>query len=507
MDIMYHSTRDKNVRLTSSQAILKGLADDGGLFVPEKLPVPDVPLKQWKDLEYRQLAYEVMKLFLTDFSEEELKNCIERAYDEKFDCEAIAPLAEAGNAYYLELYHGATIAFKDMALSILPHLMTTAAKKQSLKEEIVILTATSGDTGKAAMAGFADVPGTRIVVFYPKNGVSAVQERQMVTQKGKNVCVVGIKGNFDDAQSAVKKMFGDTALREELKERGFVFSSANSINIGRLVPQVVYYVYAWLKLLQNGRISEDDPINVCVPTGNFGNILAAWYAKQLGVPVRKLICASNSNRVLFDFFESGTYDKLHELDEKNGSFSGERSFILTASPSMDILISSNLERLIYHISGEDEKKTAKFMEELKETGAYHIDDQMRERLKDFYGGYANEERTVEQIRKVFTDCSYVIDPHTAVASAVYEDYRKATSDETNVVIASTASPYKFAKTVLEAIEPSKAGLEAMEMIDALHEASGIEIPQAVEELRSAPVLHDIVCAVEDMPAEVKKFLG
>ncbi len=506
MEIFYHSTRDKEARLSASQAILKGLADDGGLFVPERLPEADAGLSKWKELDYKQLAYEVMKLYLTDFTEEELKSCIERAYDEKFDTEVIAPLAEAEGAFYLELYHGATIAFKDMALSILPHLMTTAAKKQALKEEIVILTATSGDTGKAAMAGFADVPGTRIMVFYPKNGVSPVQERQMVTQKGKNVRVVGIKGNFDDAQSAVKKMFADTALREELKERGFVFSSANSINIGRLVPQIVYYVYAWLQLLKNGRINEGDAINVCVPTGNFGNILAAWYAKQLGVPIRRLICASNSNRVLFDFFESGTYDKLHERDEKDGSFKAERSFILTSSPSMDILISSNLERLIYHVTGEDEKKTAKFMEDLKETGAYHIDEAMRERLKDFRGGYADEARTVAQIGKIFRDCSYLIDPHTAVASAVYEDYRREASDDTPTVIASTASPYKFAKTVLEAIDPASADKEAMDLIEALHKASGMEIPQAVEELRNAPVLHDIVCEVEEMPEEVKRFL-
>ena len=295
MELMYASTRDANEKVTASQAILKGLANDGGLYVPTEIPVLDADMDELAGMSYQETAYTVMKKFLTDFSEEELKHCIQSAYDDKFDTEEIAPLVEAGGAYYLELFHGATIAFKDMALSILPHLMTTAAKKNDVKNEIVILTATSGDTGKAALAGFADVPGTKIIVFYPKNGVSPIQEKQMVTQKGKNAFVVGIRGNFDQAQTGVKKMFSDAELKERMKEAGFQFSSANSINIGRLVPQIVYYVYAYAKLYANGVIAKDEKINVVVPTGNFGNILAAFYAKNMGIPIAKLICASNDH--------------------------------------------------------------------------------------------------------------------------------------------------------------------------------------------------------------------
>ena len=343
MQVLYKSTRGKEETVTASMAILKGLSEDGGLFVPTEIPKLDVPMDELAKMSYQETAYEVMKCFLTDFTEEELKNCINNAYDEKFDTKEIAPLHEADGAYFLELYHGATIAFKDMALSILPHLMTTAAKKNQVKNEIVILTATSGDTGKAAMAGFADVPGTKIIVFYPKHGVSPIQEKQMVTQKGNNTYVVGITGNFDDAQTAVKKMFNDKDLEAELDAAGYQFSSANSINIGRLVPQIVYYVYAYASLVRQGKIKDGQEINVVVPTGNFGNILAAYYAKQMGLPVHKLICASNDNKVLYDFFRTGTYDR-------------KRDFILTTSPSMDILISSNLERLIYRIAGGDAKK-------------------------------------------------------------------------------------------------------------------------------------------------------
>ena len=336
MELMYTSTRNASEKVTASQAILKGLSDDGGLFVPTEIPALDKTIEELSEMTYQQAAYEVMKKFLTDFSEEELKHCINAAYDSKFDAEEIAPLVQADGAYYLELFHGSTIAFKDMALSILPHLLTTAAKKNQVKNEIVILTATSGDTGKAAMAGFADVKGTKIIVFYPKNGVSPIQEKQMLTQKGENTFVVGIHGNFDQAQTGVKQMFGDKALAAELDAAGYQFSSANSINIGRLVPQIVYYVYAYAKLYANGVIAKDEKINVVVPTGNFGNILAAFYAKNMGLPIAKLICASNENKVLYDFFTTGTYDR-------------NREFMLTSSPSMDILISSNLERLIYRM--------------------------------------------------------------------------------------------------------------------------------------------------------------
>ena len=394
MELLYKSTRGDKAEITASQAILQGLAGDGGLFVPVRIPRLDISLKELAGMSYQKTAYEVMKLFLTDFTEEELKHCIACAYDEKFDTEAIAPLAKVKGACYLELFHGATIAFKDMALSILPYLMTTAAGKNGVKNEIVILTATSGDTGKAALAGFADVPGTRIIVFYPKDGVSPIQEKQMVTQKGDNTLVVGIRGNFDDAQNGVKELFGDQELKEELLEAGFQFSSANSINIGRLVPQIVYYVYAYAKLLESGELSEGEKLNVVVPTGNFGNILAAYYAKQMGLPVGKLICASNDNKVLYDFFRTGEYDR-------------NRPFILTTSPSMDSLISSNLERLLYRIAGGDAEKDVELMSRLGTEGRYEITPEMREKLSDFCGYYATEKETAKQIAEVYEDTGYV----------------------------------------------------------------------------------------------------
>ena len=407
MEVLYKSTRDDNQKVQASQAILKGLSGDGGLFVPDHIPALDRPLKELAKMNYQETAYEVMKLFLTDFTEEELKDCIAKAYDSKFDTDEIAPLAEADGAFYLELFHGATIAFKDMALSILPHLMITSAKKNQVKEEIVILTATSGDTGKAALAGFADVEGTKIIVFYPKNGVSPIQEKQMVTQKGNNTFVVGIHGNFDDAQTGVKKIFSDKELEQKMLGKGFRFSSANSINIGRLVPQIVYYVYAYAKLLKNERIADGEEINVVVPTGNFGNILAAFYAKNMGVPIGKLICASNENKVLYDFFRTGSYDR-------------NREFMLTSSPSMDILISSNLERLIYRIAGDDAKRNAEFMTSLSQNGRYRITEEMSRQLEDFYGNYADEQETADRIKALYEKTGYVIDTHTAVASAVYE---------------------------------------------------------------------------------------
>ena len=497
MDMTYRSTRGHGGEVTASMAILKGLADDGGLFVPTAMPKLDVPVDRLKDMSYPETAYEVMKLFLTDFTEDELKDCIRKAYDEKFDTKEIAPLREADGAYYLELYHGATIAFKDMALSILPHLMTTAARKNHVTHDIVILTATSGDTGKAAMAGFADVPGTKIAVFYPKDGVSPVQERQMVTQKGDNTFVVGIEGNFDDAQAGVKKMFSDKELEKELDAHGFQFSSANSINIGRLVPQIVYYVYAYSRLVKDGRIKDADPINITVPTGNFGNILAAFYAKQIGLPVNKLICASNENKVLYDFFATGTYDR-------------NRPFVVTSSPSMDILISSNLERLIYRLTDNDPQATEKLMQSLASGGQYTITDAMRAKLTDFYGDFATEEETLAMIRDLYARTGYVIDTHTAVAAAVYEKYRAGhAQDDTVTVIASTASPYKFARSVMKAIDPEleKKTADEFELVDALAKASGTSEPKAVLELRTAPVRHKTVCAVSDMEKTIKNWLG
>lgn len=496
MSILYKSTRGVDgTAVTASQAILKGLADDGGLFVPTELPKLDVTLEELKEMSYQETAYAVMKQFLTDFTEDELKNCIAKAYDAKFDTEEIAPLVKTDKAYYLELFHGATIAFKDMALSILPHLMTTAAKKNNAKNEIVILTATSGDTGKAALAGFADVPGTKIIVFYPKNGVSPIQEKQMVTQKGDNTFVVGIRGNFDDAQSGVKAIFGDKALAKEMDQAGFQFSSANSINIGRLVPQVVYYVYACAKLYANGEIEKDEKINVVVPTGNFGNILAAYYAKQMGMPIDKLICASNDNKVLYDFFKTGCYDK-------------NREFILTTSPSMDILISSNLERLIYRIAGNDAEKDAAFMNALNAKGSYEISAEMKAELADFYGNYAAEAETAEEIASVYEDTGYVLDPHTAVASAVYGKYTAETGDTKKAVIASTASPYKFTRSVMNAIDAEKYdAMGDFELVDELCKISGTAVPNAIEEIRNAEVRHDTVCEVDQMQKVVKQFLG
>ncbi|MDD6811629.1 MAG: threonine synthase [Lachnospiraceae bacterium] len=494
MEVLYSSTRNDEKKIQASQAILKGLSDDGGLFVPDHIPALEKSLKELSEMEYKEIAYEVMKLYLTDFTEEELKNCIERAYDSKFDTEVIAPLVEADHTYYLELFHGATIAFKDMALSILPHLMITSARKNKVENEIVILTATSGDTGKAALAGFAGVEGTKIIVFYPKNGVSPIQEKQMVTQKGDNTFVVGIHGNFDDAQTGVKQIFADKELEKEMTENGFQFSSANSINIGRLVPQIVYYVYAYAKLLKEEKITDGEAINVVVPTGNFGNILAAFYAKNMGVPIAKLICASNENKVLYDFFETGSYDR-------------NREFMLTSSPSMDILISSNLERLIYRIAGNNAKKNAEFMASLSKDGKYQITDEMRAQLKDFYGNYASEKETADRIKALYEQTGYVIDTHTAVASAVYEKYKKETGDDAKTVIASTASPFKFTRSVMNAIDEKYDSMTDFELVDELSKIANVAVPNAIEEIRTAPVLHDTVCDKSEMKKVVKDFLG
>ncbi|MCI9136786.1 MAG: threonine synthase [Lachnospiraceae bacterium] len=491
--MLYVSTRNAEEKVSASQAILKGLAGQGGLFVPEQIPKLDCSAEQLMNLTYQETAYEVMKLFLTDFTEEELKKCIQSAYDEKFDTEEIAPLVKSEDVHFLELFHGATIAFKDMALSILPHLLITSARKNHVKNDIVILTATSGDTGKAALAGFADVEGTKIIVFYPKDGVSPIQEKQMVTQKGDNTFVVGINGNFDQAQTGVKQMFSDERLAQEMEAAGYQFSSANSINIGRLVPQIVYYVYAYGRMLKSGEIAKGEKINVVVPTGNFGNILAAFYAKNMGLPIGKLICASNENKVLYDFFATGTYDR-------------NREFILTSSPSMDILISSNLERLIYRIAGDDAKKNQSLMKALQEEGKYEITPEMREELAEFYGNYASEAETAEVIKEIYGQDGYVIDTHTAVAAAVYRKYRKETGDTAKTVIASTASPFKFTRSVMTAIDEKYDSQPDFQLVDELSALSGVKVPRAIEEIRTAPVRHETVCEVEEMQSVVKKFL-
>ena len=495
MNLVYHSTRNSEETATASEAILKGLTSDGGLFVPDSIPKLNVSLEDLTKMSYQEIAYAVMKEFLTDFTEEELKTCINNAYDSKFDTEEIAVTKKVDGAYYLELFHGATIAFKDMALSILPHLLVTSARKNNVKNEIVILTATSGDTGKAALAGFADVPGTKIIVFYPKSGVSPIQEKQMVTQKGDNTYVIGIKGNFDDAQTGVKKMFSNKELAKVMNDNGFQFSSANSINIGRLVPQVVYYVKAYADLLKQGALKAGEPMNVVVPTGNFGNILASYYAKQMGIPIGKFVCASNKNKVLFDFFETGKYDR-------------NREFYVTTSPSMDILISSNLERMIYRIAGNDAKQCAKFMAALTKDGEYVITDAMKAELSEFFGAFGSEEETAVKIKEVYDKEGYVMDTHTAVAAVAYDKYKAATGDDkTPTVIASTASPYKFTRSVMNAIDPAYDAEDDFELVDELNKVSKTAIPKAIEEIRTAPVLHDTVCETAGMEDEVKKILG
>ena len=495
MNLVYHSTRNSEETATASEAILKGLTSDGGLFVPDSIPKLNVSLEDLTQMSYQEIAYAVMKEFLTDFTEEELKTCINNAYDSKFDTEEIAVTKKVDGAYYLELFHGATIAFKDMALSILPHLLVTSARQNKVKNEIVILTATSVDTGKAALAGFADVPGTKIIVFYPKNGVSPIQEKQMVTQKGDNTYVIGIKGNFDDAQTGVKKMFSNKEVAKVMNDNGFQFSSANSINIGRLVPQVVYYVKAYADLLKQGALKAGEPMNVVVPTGNFGNILASYYAKQMGIPIGKFVCASNKNKVLFDFFETGKYDR-------------NREFYVTTSPSMDILISSNLERMIYRIAGNDAKQCAKFMAALTKDGEYVITDAMKAELSEFFGAFGSEEETAVKIKEVYDKEGYVMDTHTAVAAVAYDKYKAATGDDkTPTVIASTASPYKFTRSVMDAIDPAYDAEDDFELVDELNKVSKTAIPKAIEEIRTAPVLHDTVCETAGMEDEVKKILG
>lgn len=487
-NVTYIGTRDKNIRYKASEAILKGICPDGGLFIPEEMPVMEKSIEELAEMDYRNLAYEVMSLFFTDFTEDELRYCINNAYDSKFDTDKIAPVVEKDGVYFLELFHGKTIAFKDMALSILPYLMKTSAKKNNIDKEIVILTATSGDTGKAALEGFADVEGTRIIVFYPDGGVSPVQRMQMVTQKGKNVCVAAITGNFDDAQSAVKSIFTDAEMIKELDDKGFMFSSANSINIGRLIPQVAYYWYAYCQLIKDGKIKVGDKINFTVPTGNFGNILAGYFAKKMGLPVNKFVCASNSNKVLYDFFKTGTYDK-------------NREFILTTSPSMDILISSNLERLVCMLTSQEE--TAKLMKSLAEKGEYS----MTAKADDIVGEYADEEETATAIRTMYTNADYVLDTHTAVAYAAYNKYIKESGDTTPTVIVSTASPYKFAKDVCTAIDEKYKDCDPFELMKELEKISGVKIPAPVVDIEKREVLHNNLCEREKIKDFVRAQLN
>lgn len=495
METLYRSTRETaSHTMTSSQAVLQGLTPDGGLFVPVDLPTAHFDFDQLATMSYQEVAYEVLKLFFTDYTEAELKACIQAAYGDQFDDPAIAPVTKHGKQYYLELFHGPTIAFKDLALQILPQLMTTAAKKNQLAREVVILTATSGDTGKAAMAGFADVPQTRIIVFYPKDGVSAIQKQQMITQTGDNTYVVAINGNFDEAQTKVKELLNDPDLQAKLAASQFQFSSANSINIGRLFPQVAYYVYAYAQLIKQGQIKTGDEVNFSVPTGNFGDILAGYYAKQLGTPIHKLICASNRNNVLTDFFNTGVYNK-------------NREFFLTSSPSMDILVSSNLERLIFYLTGEDPVQTASLMHDLTTTGEYTLTPAMRQAIKDFWAGFVTEGQDQAEIHHLSAHHHYTIDPHTAVASAVAKQYRAATKDQRPMVVVSTASPYKFPQAVLSAINGTPADVDGLAAVDQLHALIKTPIPATVEKLRDTSVRHSQMTETANMGAVIQQILA
>ncbi|EJO5347328.1 threonine synthase [Clostridium botulinum] len=491
--MFYKSTRGEGKTVKASEAIIRGIAEDGGLYVPEELPKIDKSFKELKDMDYKELAFYIMKKYFDDFDEKQLKECIDRAYDSKFQNPSIAPLNYKAGAYFLELYHGKTLSFKDMALSILPHLLKTAAKKMNITKDIVILTATSGDTGKAALEGFDSVEGTKIVVFYPKDGVSEIQKRQMVTQEGKNTFVVGIEGNFDDAQSGVKKIFNDRDFNELLEEKGYMFSSANSINIGRLVPQIVYYVYSYVKLLREKKVEEGEKINIVVPTGNFGNILAAFYAKNMGIPVGKLICASNENKVLTDFINTGIYDR-------------RRNFSVTNSPSMDILISSNLERFLYEISGKDSPLISNLMTELKEKGKYEITEEMKNRLDILYGNFADEEDTLKVIEKVYKTSNYLIDTHTAVAYDVYEKYKNKTGDRKTTIIASTASPFKFPRSINEVLNIAHENASDFELINLFSSKLNLKLPKGLEGLEEKEICHRVTCSKDEMGKVIKNFL-
>ena len=493
----YYSTRDKNVSLSAAEAVKMGLSRDGGLLTPTRIPQIDRAfLERLIPMEYAQRAAKVMALYLTDYSDEELLTFGRNAYGPaQFDDPIAAPVRKVENGLYcLELWHGPTSAFKDMALQMLPQLLSAALRKTGEKRTACILAATSGDTGKAAMAGFADVPQTCIQVYYPKDGVSPVQERQMVTQEGENVDVRAVIGNFDDAQAGVKRIFSDEAVRAELDKRGYFLSSANSINWGRILPQVVYYISAYCDLVRDGALTMGDKVNFCVPTGNFGDILAAYYAKRMGLPVNRLICASNSNNVLTDFLRTGIYDR-------------NRPFHTTISPSMDILISSNLERLIYRIAGNDADKNRELMSALSGNGKYEITEEMKAQLADFYGNFASEAETAAEIRRLYEKCGYVIDTHTAVASAVYGKYVVETGDHKTTVIASTASPFKFTRSVMDAIDIKYDAMGDFELVDELSKIAKVKVPNAIEEIRTAPVLHDTQCDVDKMKDTVKSFLG
>ncbi len=496
MKEQYISTRGSQERLTASSAIIKGIASDGGLFVNAHLNRMNLPLKDWLTCTtYSDFAQKVLGLFLTDFTPSQIEHCVSQAYETgKFSGREPVRLRAVGDRYFLELYHGPTAAFKDMALTILPHLMTASLKNTGDDHRVLILTATSGDTGKAALEGFKDVPGIGIVVYYPKDGVSIVQERQMLTQEGDNTKVIGVVGNFDDTQTGVKKIFGDKQTAEQLSNKNIVLSSANSINIGRLLPQIVYYFYSYFELVRSEKIALGDEINFVVPTGNFGNILAGYYARKMGLPVHKFICASNTNCILTDFMNTGVYDT-------------KRPFYKTSSPSMDILVSSNLERLLYDLCDEDASIVKNYMDRLNTDGFYRVDEALLDKVQAlFYGGFADEAATEQAIRKTFNEKGYLMDPHTAVADAVYDAYVEKMSDKTPAVVLSTASPFKFSRSVYTALYgQSEETANPFEELKQLSEKTGVAVPKPLRDLETKPLRHNTVVEKQNMATVLKDF--
>lgn len=498
--MQYTSTRGASAPVSSAEAIKKGLAPDGGLFVPSSIPrLSKNEIQELVPLSYEERALRILTPFMTDYTKEELEACIVGAYgDNRFSGGHPAPVVPLNShLHVMELWHGPTCAFKDMALQILPHFMVQAMKKTGEQSEIVILVATSGDTGKAALEGFRDVSGTRVIVFYPENGVSEVQKRQMLTQEGHNVHVVGVEGNFDDTQTGVKQIFGSTEINRTMHQQGLKFSSANSINWGRLVPQIVYYFSAYADLISKGVIANGDKVNFVVPTGNFGNILAAWYAMEMGLPVGKLICASNENNVLTDFLKTGIYDK-------------RRSFVKTVSPSMDILISSNLERLVFEVSGRDGEKVATQMKLLSEKGIYEIGPDARSKInKVFWGGWSSTEETLKTIDTIYNETKYLLDTHTAVAVDVYDKYAITTGDLTPTVIVSTASPFKFNASVAGALygDSFVNSMNEFALLDILSERTGWPIPEGLSGLEQKSIRHTITCKAAEMPEAVMTILS
>ncbi|HEX2938067.1 MAG TPA: threonine synthase [Ruminiclostridium sp.] len=496
--MIYKSTRDSSISVTSAQAISRGISSEGGLFVPASMPwLSYNDMKELAELNYVSRAANILGRFLTDYTSAEIKDCVTKAYTmEKFETESIAPLYELDqSSYMLELWHGPTCAFKDMALQLLPHLLGYATEKCGEGKTMVILVATSGDTGKAALEGFKDVPGTKIIVFYPKEGVSAMQKLQMTTQLGNNVGVYAIEGNFDSAQSGVKAIFTDEEIKKALNKNGMMFTSANSINWGRLVPQIVYYISAYADLIKNGKVKFGEFINVVVPTGNFGNILAAYYAKKMGIPIGRLICASNANNVLTDFIKTGIYDR-------------NRKFYTTISPSMDILISSNLERLLYDLSGCDDAKTRGYMDALAKTGTYEVDDSIKNAIGEyFWAGFCDDAMTKQTIKEIYNKYSYICDPHTAVAVNILEQYRAKTSDMSKSIVASTASPFKFAGNVIESITEEEQHESEIEKLNKLAELQLAKPPKQISGLFELPVRFEESCTKTEMKDVVFKSLG